>query len=140
MARVFTTYQLNAAWRVSLPEELRQDIRRTEHFEGAAATVMVNRYEYERDRAARSKCIAHYGCTCNACGINLVSVYGAAADGFIYVHHLKPISSVKAEYELDPICDLRPLCPNCHAMIHQTSPPLSVLQLQKHLRNTTGNA
>ena len=139
MARVFTTYQLNAAWRVSLPEELRQDIRRTEHFEGAAATVMVNRYEYERDRAARSKCIAHYGCTCNACGINLVSVYGAAADGFIYVHHLKPISSVKAEYELDPICDLRPLCPNCHAIAHLRREPYSIEEIESMMVSVRKN-
>ena len=139
MARVFTTYQLNAAWRVSLPEELRQDIRRTEHFEGAAATVMVNRYEYERDRAARSKCIAHYGCTCNACGINLVSVYGAAADGFIYVYHLKPISSVKAEYELDPICDLRPLCPNCHAIAHLRREPYSIEEIESMMVSVRKN-
>ena len=137
MARVFTTYQLNAAWRVSLPEELRQDIRRTEHFEGAAVTVMVNRYE--RDRAARSKCIAHYGCSCNACGINLASVYGAAADGFIHVHHVKPISTVNAEYELDPICDLRPLCPNCHAIAHLRREPYSIEEIKSMMASVRKN-
>ena len=131
------TYQMNAAWRVSLPEELRQDIRRTEHFEGAAVTVMVNRYE--RDRAARSKCIAHYGCSCNACGINLASVYGAAADGFIHVHHVKPISTVNVEYELDPICDLRPLCPNCHAIAHLRREPYSIEEIESMMVSVRKN-
>jgi hypothetical protein len=40
------------------------------------------------------------------------------------------------EYEVDPVKDLRPVCPNCHAMIHRRSPPLSIeeiIRLRKSL-------
>lgn len=124
------TYQLLSAWRVSLPEELPQDAARATHFEGAAVTVTVNRYE--RDRTARTRCIMHYGCACHACGIKLTDVYGAA-EGFIHVHHVTSIASIKSEYELDPIRDLRPLCPNCHAVAHLRREPYSIEELQSML-------
>ncbi|WP_291521547.1 HNH endonuclease [Acidithiobacillus sp.] len=122
------TYQLLSAWRVSLPEELPLGTGHAEYFEGAAVTVIVNRYE--RDRTARNKCISHYGSICQACGIELSGVYGPVADGFIHVHHIKPISSVKTKYELDPIHDLRPLCPNCHAITHLRQEPYSIAELR----------
>ncbi|MDB9470225.1 hypothetical protein PN480_18680 [Dolichospermum circinale CS-1225] len=34
------------------------------------------------------------------------------------------------EYEVDPIKDLRPVCPNCHAMIHRRLPPLSIDEIK----------
>ncbi len=39
--------------------------------------------------------------------------------GFIHVHHLKPQSSRGGEYEIDPVLDLVPVCPNCHAVMHR---------------------
>jgi predicted HNH restriction endonuclease len=84
--------------------------------EGAAYQVTVN--AYERDREARKKCLAHYGPTCVVCGFNFGVVYGRLAEGFIHVHHLKPLSEIREEYRVDPIADLRPVCPNCHAIIH----------------------
>jgi len=131
------TYQPLSAWRVSLPEELPQDSEQEKHIEGAAVTVTVNRYE--RDRMARAKCIAHYGCICNACGIKLSDIYGSTAAGFIHVHHVTPISSVKAEYELNPILDLRPLCPNCHAVAHLRRDPYSIQELKAMLAEAQKN-
>ena len=84
--------------------------------EGAARQVLVNRYE--RDPAARRACIAHYGPTCVVCGFSFAAAYGPLADGFIHVHHLTPLSEVGAAYVVDPVADLRPVCPNCHAVIH----------------------
>lgn len=131
------TYQLLSAWRISLPEELPQDGAQVTHIEGAAVTVTVNRYE--RDRAARTKCIAHYGCVCHVCGLKLADVYGSAAEGFIHVHHVTPIASIKSEYQLDPILDLRPLCPNCHAVAHLRHEPYSIEELQAMLANEQKN-
>jgi len=51
------------------------------------------------------------------CGFNFGAVYGPLAEGFIQVHHVKPLSDIGAEYEVDPVADLRPVCPNCHADI-----------------------
>jgi hypothetical protein len=84
--------------------------------EGAVRTVTIN--AYERNPEARRRCVAHYGPTCVACGFNFAAVYGSLADGYIQVHHIKPLSEIGEEYEVDPVADLRPVCPNCHAVIH----------------------
>jgi predicted HNH restriction endonuclease len=49
------------------------------------------------------------------------------------VHHLRPISEIAEEYEVDPVKDLRPVCPNCHAMIHRT-PQLYSIEEMKNIR------
>ncbi|MDP2531145.1 HNH endonuclease [Photobacterium damselae subsp. piscicida] len=85
--------------------------------EGTVTTITVNKYE--RDRKARSACIKHYGHTCQACGFDFGKKYGALGEGFIEVHHLKPIHQIGVEYVVDPVADLVPLCANCHAMIHR---------------------
>ncbi|WP_044173567.1 HNH endonuclease, partial [Photobacterium damselae] len=79
--------------------------------------ITVNKYE--RDRKARSACIKHYGHTCQACGFDFGKKYGALGEGFIEVHHLKPIHQIGVEYVVDPVADLVPLCASCHAMIHR---------------------
>ncbi|OME66036.1 hypothetical protein BSK65_22915 [Paenibacillus odorifer] len=48
--------------------------------------------------------------------------YGEVGKDFIYVYHLKPLHEVKEEYEVDAIEDLRPVRPNCHAMLHKRKP------------------
>lgn len=85
--------------------------------EGAKVTVEVNKYE--RSSVAREKCIAHHGCTCHVCGMNFENVYGEVGKGFIHVHHIKPLHEIKEDYIVDPINDLIPVCPNCHAMLHR---------------------
>ena len=75
---------------------------------------------YERDESARKECLKYYGYKCQVCGIELEEKYGIYGRKFLEVHHIVPISKQGGEYELDPIKDLRPLCPNCHAMIHRT--------------------
>jgi predicted HNH restriction endonuclease len=57
-------------------------------------------------------------------------MYGDIGKGFIHVHHLKPLSKIGRNYELDPITDLHPICPNCHAMIHQRDPAYTINQLK----------
>lgn len=95
-----------------LPEEVPDSIK-----EGAKTKITVNRYE--RDRNARNACIAHYGTNCVVCGFNFELVYGKRGKEFIHVHHLIPLSEIREEYIVDPIGDLRPVCPNCHAMLHK---------------------
>lgn len=112
----------------SMPDEVAQpDI----YIEGATKMVAVN--IYERDVVARKKCIEHFGCICIACNFNFENTYGDIGKGFIHVHHIKPLSEIKSEYEVDPIKDLVPLCPNCHAMIHKSKPILTVSKLKKLL-------
>ena len=105
-----------------------------EYPEGAVRRVAVNRYE--RDRRARAACIAHHGTTCAVCGFDFEKRYGKLGRGFIHVHHLAELSSVGSDYRVDPINDLRPICPNCHAMVHRLRPALSIQQLRKRLRKS----
>ncbi len=83
--------------------------------DGTVSQSFINLYE--RDPQARKICIEHYGLNCVACGFNFEEMYGERGIGFIHVHHLRPVS--EGEYKLKPINDLRPVCPNCHAMIHR---------------------
>jgi hypothetical protein len=100
--------------------------------EGAAKSVSVT--IYERNPLARQQCIAHYGCTCFACDLSFGEVYGEIAEGYIHVHHLKAVAHRGGEYVIDPIKDLRPICPNCHAVAHLRNPPLSIAELKRMRR------
>lgn len=110
---------------ISYPDEFRADEK---FIEGSRKKVYVN--SYERDSTARQKCIQHYGESCEVCGFHFDYFYGSLGKGYIHVHHLKPISSIGEEYEVDPIKDLRPVCPNCHAMLHKGKDPISIEELQ----------
>ncbi len=94
------------------PEEVSSELK-----EGSKKSITVN--SYERNPKARSECINRYGVSCTVCGFNFESTYGQRGKGFIHVHHLIPISNIGDEYEINPITDLRPVCPNCHAMLHR---------------------
>jgi putative restriction endonuclease len=90
---------------------------------------------YERNPEARRRCIEHYGGTCHVCGFDSGQVYGIA--GVVHVHHLRPLSEIKGEYDVDPIEDLRPVCPNCHAIIHLGGRCRSIEEVRGMLRRST---
>jgi 5-methylcytosine-specific restriction enzyme A len=111
-----------------LPEEVESPAK---YIEGASKVVSVN--TYERNAEARIKCIEHYGFNCSVCSFDFEKTYGGIGEGYIHVHHLIPLAEIGQEYHLDPIKDLRPVCPNCHAIIHRTQPALTIEQLKNHL-------
>jgi hypothetical protein len=101
--------------------------------EGSPNQTLVNRYE--RDPVARERCILHHGCLCSVCGLDFRAAYGEVAAGFIHVHHLRPLSSIGADYVVNPVKDLRPVCPNCHAIIHRCTPPYSIDKVRSFLKS-----
>jgi len=103
--------------------------------EGKAEKVKVNRYE--RNRMARRVCIERWGCQCAVCDMSFSEVYGEIGDGFIHVHHLTPLGSIGDSYTVDPVRDLRPVCPNCHAMLHRREPPFGIEELRRLGRRRT---
>jgi hypothetical protein len=111
-----------------LPEELCDSALLPE---GAATQIMVNKYE--RSRKARDKCIGHYGYKCVVCSTELTQKYGHRGEGVIHVHHLKKLSEIGEGYRVDPIKDLRPICPNCHAIVHTEDPPVEIDVLRREL-------
>jgi len=110
------------------PEEVETP---NKYIEGASKTVSVN--AYERNSEARAKSIEHHGYRCVVCTFDFEKFYGAIGQNYIHVHHVVPLAEIKKEYELDPIKDLVPVCPNCHAIIHRTRPALTVKKLKEHL-------
>ena len=109
-----------------------------EHSEGSVQRVSVNRYE--RDPEARAKAIRHHGLHCHACGFDFKTIYGALGEGFIHVHHIVPLAQIRKSYVVDPIKDLRPVCPNCHAMLHKRAPPYTIDELREIVMVARGAA
>ena len=103
---------------------------------GAKKQVRVN--AYERDPRARRACLKHYGYTCAVCGFEFEKRYGELGKNFIHVHHLNPLSLTDEGYLLDPVADLRPVCPNCHAMLHRGENVLTVDELRKRVKKAGG--
>jgi predicted HNH restriction endonuclease len=99
-----------------------------DHWEGNRALIYVNRYE--RDPKVRALCIKTYGTSCTVCEFDFGRIYGEIGTGFIHVHHLRPLSEVATAHKVDPKKDLRPVCPNCHEMLHRRTPPFSIEELR----------
>ena len=97
-----------------------------QYTEGARKVITVN--AYERSAEARKACIRHHGTVCKGCGFDFEKPYGDLGKDFIHVHHITPLKTIAESYKIDPVTDLVPLCPNCHAMVHRSneSRPLSV--------------
>ncbi|MCL4481831.1 MAG: HNH endonuclease [Bacteroidetes bacterium] len=90
--------------------------------------------KYERNPYARQVCISHFGLKCSVCDFDFGKFYGDLGTGFIHVHHIKPVATRKGKYEINPINDLRPVCPNCHAMIHRKKQELSIDELKETIK------
>lgn len=109
------------------------DVRSTDKIiEGARLKIFVNRYE--RSSRARRECVGHYGYACSVCGFDFQKKYGQLGKDYIHVHHIIPLSEIKEGYEVDPIKDLRPVCPNCHSMLHREGKTQEIDELKKKLR------
>lgn len=63
-------------------------------------------------------CLQANGTACAICGFDFAKAYGPEFAGIIQVHHITPISEIGHEYQVDPVHDLIPVCPNCHVALH----------------------
>ncbi len=105
-----------------VPVEEDVPVTRKGYTEGDIQRVETNRYE--RNPLNRKLCLAAKGFDCIVCGLNFEKKYGRIGRQFIHVHHVVPVSKLGPGYVIDPIKDLVPVCPNCHAMLHRSDPPL----------------
>jgi hypothetical protein len=99
--------------------------------EGAKHSIIVN--AYERNLQAREACIKHFGAKCSVCGFKFGDHYGDLFKDYIHVHHLISLSQIGEKYTLNPITDLRPVCPNCHAIIHKKDPPYRIDEVKEFI-------
>jgi hypothetical protein len=111
-----------------LAEEEKEDL-----FEGIKGQRFIN--FYERNRKLRKKTIAIHGFKCMACDFDFKQRYGARGENFIEVHHLKPVSTLEKETNVDPKTEMAVVCSNCHRMIHRKiDEVLSLEELRKIIR------
>lgn len=109
-------------------EEISTVEDKREYYEGLLKKALNNKYE--RNPLARRLCIEYHGAYCSVCGFDFNIKYGELGKGFIHVHHIIPIASIKKSYVIDPKKDLIPVCPNCHWMIHSKKIPITVDELR----------
>ena len=107
---------------------IEDELTTTGYAEGTRHRTESNRYE--RNPLNRKLCLASKGYDCTICGMNFEKKYGKIGHQFIHVHHVVPVSKLGPGYIIDPIKDLIPVCPNCHAMLHRSDPPLMPEQLK----------
>lgn len=133
---------------VSVPDAIATDVLSLIRFDAVLKRSDVERYvegrskrvtitTYDRSTAARQACIAHHGYDCAVCGFSFAQVYGALGSGYVEVHHLKQIADLGDDALVDPIMDLRPVCSNCHRMLHKQRPPLSIEELRTQMNSAS---
>lgn len=104
-----------------------------------ASVIETRKYAYhrkiERNRTAAKNAKKFHGTICQACTLDFAERYGEIGEGFIEVHHLKPISALEEgiPVKYDVASDFAVLCANCHRMIHRMADPSDLEALRKLL-------
>ena len=93
--------------------------------------------QYQRNLQVRRTCISYWGPNCFVCGFNFAEKYGPIGQDYIHIHHLTSLSLIRKEYKVDPVKDLRPICANCHAIIHKKIPPYTIEEMKHFLSETS---
>lgn len=109
--------------------------------EGFKKAIISNMYE--RSKKLRDEAIKKYKdagiISCNCCNFNFDKFYGKKTGaGYIEVHHIKPIFKYQNQdlkkFIKDALENLRPVCSNCHRMIHRNwKRPLEITTIQKSI-------
>lgn len=98
----------------------------------------------ERSQLLRDKAIEHYSSpdgriVCEVCGFDYTVVYGEWGKGFIEIHHEKPICQYDENgtevFISEAIKYVKPLCANCHRMIHRKkNNPITIDELKNIIK------
>ena len=101
--------------------------------EEGAILSRIHRYR-ERDRklvaTKKNDVLKKTGALkCESCSFEFGQTYGKRGEGFIEVHHTKPLYTLgpKSTTKLE---DLAVLCANCHRMVHAERPWLDMQALK----------
>lgn len=105
------------------------------YWEGNQVTKLTTKYE--RNPEARAACLAEKGYSCAVCQFDFHKTYGETGKEYIHVHHTVRVADRPRPYKVNPIKDLVPLCPNCHAMTHKRIPPYSTSELKDIMSKAT---
>ena len=130
-----STIPVQITWELSNNDsEIPQAVNEYKHlWVGALKTVKVN--IFERNPVARKICLENKGYKCSICGFDFQKIYGELGKKYMHVHFVRPLGEVRNEHEIDPVKDLEPVCPNCHAMLHKKRPAMSIEELKDIVNN-----
>ncbi|MDR3173854.1 MAG: HNH endonuclease [Treponema sp.] len=90
--------------------------------------IITEKEVYTRSSQLREYALAYYskhgGLNCFCCGFNFLDFYGKEfGENFIEIHHIKPIFQYHGDDLIQTIkkaiANVKPLCSNCHRMIHR---------------------
>ena len=81
----------------------------------------------ERSQKLRRAAIEHYTVdgkiVCSVCGFDFKKIYGELGDGYIQMHHENPVYQYSDDgfetYISEAVKNMKPLCANCHCMVHR---------------------
>lgn len=106
--------------------------------EGEVSTVQ--RKARQRSQRLREAAVRYYAredgrIVCAACGFDFQEFYGDLGEGYIQIHHERPLFQYEEEgietYLPAALRHVKPLCANCHCMIHRRrGAPLPVEELR----------
>lgn len=86
----------------------------------------------QRNSSLIAKAKKHYPTSCSICEFDFGKTYGPHGEGFIEMHHLSPISKGERKSRIK---DLKPVCANCHRMLHRGKEVLSIEELKEIYKN-----
>jgi 5-methylcytosine-specific restriction protein A len=110
-----------------------EQIEDNPYYEGEKIRIEINRYE--RNQKAKKECLEYYGRKCEVCNFDdKNSIYSNI--NIIEVHHLKPLHENNEKHKVDPVKDLRPVCPNCHRALHSKKKAISIEELKEIIKTT----
>lgn len=75
-----------------------------------------------------------WGLDCQICGFNFEKTYGPLGREFIEVHHLRQLARQDGKGSKITVEDVRPVCSNCHSIIHRRKDMLLLRKVKRALR------
>ena len=137
LAETANAIRLNVAKGVPIEPSSSEDDEEFEAEEGRVLTRVHfsrerNRKLVEQKKAAALKKDGKL--SCEVCSFDFEALYGTRGRGFIEVHHVKPVHTMKPG-DKTRLEDLALLCSNCHRMVHAKRPWLDLERLRKLLHS-----
>ena len=126
-------YLKNEFYLSDIDENYMNSVNEEDLYEGEKGGTYVNRYK--RSKEARDLCIKKWGAKCKVCGFDFEEVYGEIGKNLIHVHHLNQLSSNGLNHKVNPAEDLRPVCPNCHLILHRRKEPFTINEVNKMIKD-----
>jgi len=129
--------ELEKKYRNELSESPNEDfISETESKTEGGKKVVIS-VKSERDSSLRKSAIKIHGLNCMVCNFNFNKRYGDWGEGFIEVHHVRPLGAIKTKtVRTNPKTDLAVVCANCQRMIHKKSGiTLTIDELKKKIKS-----